>query len=80
MPGAARPLRAEEPSDLERKIKEQMEKVLRLMRENEEALLKASQQGGSAPTGPDIPIPPLPPAPSGGSPQGAGGAGAGGGT
>lgn len=76
---APRAVRAEEPSDLERKIKEQMEKVLRLMRENEEALLKASQQGGATPKGPDIPIPPLPPAPAGGAPQGSGGGAAGGG-
>ncbi|MFM8387282.1 MAG: hypothetical protein ACKOCB_10780 [Planctomycetia bacterium] len=76
------PLRAEEPGDLERKLKEQMEKVLRLMRENEEALLRASQQGGAAPKGPDIPIPPLPPAPGGqggpgGAPQGGGSQGGG---
>lgn len=74
----AAPLRAEEPSDLERKVKEQMEKVLRLMRENEDALLRASQQGGATPQGPDIPIPPLPPAPGGATPPPPGGGSGGG--
>jgi len=64
------------------KLKAQAEKILRLMRENEAALLEASTLGGAQPKGPDVPIPDTPPAPSPsssqGSPQGSGGTNGGG--
>ena len=46
---------------IEKKIKEQLEKIARLMRENEAALLEASRQGGKRPTGPDVKPPDAPP-------------------
>ncbi len=66
-----------EGEDPRQKLKAQVEKVLRLMRENEEALLKASTQGGEAPKGPEVPIPDVPPGPPPpqGQPQGNGGTG-----
>jgi hypothetical protein len=68
----ALPARAEEPaeSDLEKQLKEQVKKVLELMKRNEDALLKASTQGAKdAPRGPDVPVPP-----PGSQASGAGGA------
>lgn len=58
------------PEDPMAKLRAQAEKVLKLMRENEDALLKASATGGQAPKGPDVPIPELPPTPGAGEPQG----------
>jgi uncharacterized membrane protein YgcG len=73
----ALPARAEEgaENDLERKLKEQIQKVLKLMKENEDALLQASTQGGKAPQGPQVPVPP----PGSQGQGGAGGASGGGG-
>jgi hypothetical protein len=69
-----------DPQDPMAKVRAQAEKVLRLMREHEDALLKASTAGGPAPAkGPEIPIPDLPPAPAAGNPEG-GAEGSGGGT
>ena len=42
---------------LQQKIKAQMEKVLKLMRESEKALLDASRTGGKKPPAPEIPPP-----------------------
>lgn len=75
---SAAPARAEEgegPQDPRAKLKAQVEKILKLMHENEKALLEASTLGGQQPKGPDVPIPDLPPSPGG---AGSGGAGAGG--
>jgi hypothetical protein len=86
---AARPARAEDgptpQEDTRAKVKAQVEKMLKLMRENEAALLEASSAGGNAPKGPDVKVPELPPSPSGQNPQGGGeqggnGSGANGGT
>jgi hypothetical protein len=74
----ALPARAEEGPDQEmEELRQQVQKVLRLMQANEEALLKASVKGGAAPKGPDVP---LPPAPDGGAAggEGTGGQGTGG--
>ncbi len=80
-------LSAEEegPGAVEKKIKEQMEKILKLMKENEDALLKLSTGKSADPKGVDIepPVPPegSPPPSSGGSGSsgsGASGGGAGG--
>ena len=75
---AARPARAEDgpPSpqdDVRAKIKAQVEKILKLMRENEAALLEASTAGGAAPKGADVKVPDLPPAPTGTTPPPEGG-------
>jgi hypothetical protein len=43
--------------ELEAKIKAQMEKIVRLMKENEDALLNAASRGGKAPSGVDV-VPP----------------------
>jgi hypothetical protein len=61
-PGGEKPA-----EDLEAQIKAQMEKVVRLMRENEKALLEASVLGGRRPEGVDVKPPP-------GGTQGAGSA------
>jgi hypothetical protein len=50
----------EEPQTLEQKIMAQMEKVLRLMRENEKALLEATRGSGKKPTGVEF-TPPVAP-------------------
>jgi hypothetical protein len=55
------------PEDPRAKLKAQVEKILKLMRENEAALLEASTAGGAAPKGPDVKVPDVPPAP--GSPE-----------
>lgn len=69
------------PDDAKAKLKAQVEKILKLMRENEAALLEASTTGGAAPKGPDVKIPEPPPNPSGTPPQSGenGGAGTNGG-
>ena len=64
--------------ELERKIKAQMDKILRLMRENEKALLEAASRGGKKPAGVDVTPPDAPPAmegaqPSAGTPPSEGG-------
>jgi hypothetical protein len=51
------------PEDPRAKLKAQVEKILKLMRENETALLEASMAGGAAPKGPDVKVPEVPPAP-----------------
>ena len=51
------------PEDPRAKLKAQVEKILKLMRENETALLEASMAGGAAPKGPDVKVPDVPPAP-----------------
>jgi hypothetical protein len=43
-----------EPENLEQKIKAQLEKIARLMKENEAALLEASRGSGKRPDGPDV--------------------------
>ncbi len=55
----------------EEKIKAQMEKILRLMRDNEKALLDASNRGGKKPPGVDVVPPEAPPAMAGGGPEAA---------
>lgn len=80
---ASRPARAEDgegPEDPRAKVRKQMEKILKLMRDNEQALLEASTLGGTQPKGPDVPVPPTPPSPqgSGSGGQGQGGQGQGG--
>jgi hypothetical protein len=42
------------------KVREQMEKIARLMRESEEALLRISREGGDRPDSVDVPPPPEP--------------------
>src|SRR5262245_43423497 len=42
----------------EKKIKEQMDKIVRLMRENEKAILAASQGSGKRPEGANVETPP----------------------
>jgi hypothetical protein len=61
----AREARAEDPvtdepsaEDLAKKLKEQIEKILALMRENEKALLVASTGNAATPTKPEVTIPP----------------------
>jgi hypothetical protein len=53
------------PDDLKAQLKAQVEKILKLMRENEAALLEASTAGGAAPKGPDVKIPEPPTNPGG---------------
>ena len=58
------------PDDLKAQVKAQVEKILKLMKENETALLEASMAGGAAPKGPDVKVPDVPPAPGApGSPE-----------
>jgi hypothetical protein len=58
------------PEDPRAKLKAQVEKILKLMKENETALLEASMAGGAAPKGPDVKVPDVPPAPGApGSPE-----------
>jgi hypothetical protein len=54
----------EEAQGLEQRLREQMEKIVRLMRENEAALLEASRGGGKAPAPVDVPPPPSAPRPA----------------
>ncbi len=61
----------EEAGGVEEKIKQQMEKILKLMRENEEALLKLSTGKAATPKGVDVNVPP------GGSPPPSGSSGGG---
>jgi hypothetical protein len=49
---------------VEQKIKAQLEKIARLMKENEAALLEASRAGGAKPEGPDVKPPEDPPPPA----------------
>lgn len=58
--------------DLRSKLKAQVEKILKLMRENEAALLEASTAGGVAPKGPEVKVPDLPPSPTPPPPDGGG--------
>jgi hypothetical protein len=53
----AGPARADEDSELREKIKQQMEKIVQLMRENEKALLVASTGGAADPKSPDVTVP-----------------------
>ena len=48
----------EKAEDVEAEIKAQMDKILRLMRENEKALLEASVAGGGRPQGVEVQPPP----------------------
>ena len=43
--------------DLKAKIKQQMEKILSLMKENEAALLKATTTASARPSGVEVPVP-----------------------
>lgn len=54
----------ESPEAVQQKIKAQMEKILRLMRENQQALLEASLRGGEKPKGPEMVPPDSPDAPA----------------
>jgi hypothetical protein len=54
--------------DLKAKIKQQMEKILQLMRESEAALLEATTVGAERPAGVDVPVPPGTEAPPLGGP------------
>jgi hypothetical protein len=72
--------RAEDEPDagadaLEKAIKEQMEKVIRLMHENEKAILEASTGSGKKPAGVDVkpPVAPEEPSMADGSPPPSGG-------
>ncbi len=57
----------EGPTSIEQKLKAQMEKILRLMRENQKALLEAARGSGKKPDGVEVPVPD--------DPSGMGGAG-----
>lgn len=54
----------ESPEAVQKKIRAQMEKILRLMRENQQALLEASVRGGEKPKGPEVDPPDAPDAPA----------------
>jgi hypothetical protein len=54
----ATPASAEDQDAIREKIKQQMEKIIRLMRENETALLVASTGGKADPKGPEVVVPP----------------------
>ena len=56
---------------VEKKIKEQMDKILKLMRENEGAILAASQGSGKRPAGAKVEAPESPQPPQGGQAPGA---------
>src|SRR5688572_20646071 len=64
-PGSARAEDAE-GGDVEKEIRDQMEKVIQLMRENEKAILEASLGSGKRPEGVDVKPPEAPEAPSSG--------------
>jgi hypothetical protein len=53
---------------IEQKIKAQLEKIVRLMKENEQALLEASRGSGKKPEGPEVKPPEAPPAMEGAPP------------
>lgn len=55
---------------IEEKLKAQMEKVLRLMRENQKALLEAAGGSGKKPAGVDVPVPDDPSGMGGAGPEG----------
>jgi hypothetical protein len=50
----------EGPEVLEAKLREQMDKILKLMRENEQAILAASAGSGKKPVGPEVETPDAP--------------------
>jgi|GEM_PF-2678186 len=89
LPVLAGPVRAEDgeggdsPEALQAKIKAQMEKVIRLMRENQQALLEASLGSGKKPEGAEVKppdTPEAPPSPSGEAGMAGGDPGMGGGS
>ncbi|MHC5011663.1 MAG: hypothetical protein ACYTG6_12075 [Planctomycetota bacterium] len=57
VPGAAAE-DEEEQDDISAQVKAQMEKIIRLMQENEGALLKLSTGEAARPVAPEVPVPP----------------------
>ena len=75
--------RAEEGAEMDeasKKVKEQMEKILELMRQNEDALLQISTGARDEPRRVDVQIPDVPPGGEGGGAAGESGASGQGGT
>lgn len=57
--------RADDPGEVDpNPVKAQMHKIVRMMRENEEALLEASRGGGGKAKAVDVPAPPVAPDPA----------------